>query len=107
MVMAMTPRPTAVFCFGDLLALGTLAGLRHHGGLSVPDEISVMGFDGIGEGAMAEPALTSISIDRESIGTVAAEFLLDRLADSSRDRQARIFAPTLRFGATTGRCPKR
>lgn len=104
-VVAISPRPTAVFCFGDLLALGLLAGLRHHGGPCVPDEISVMGFDGIGEGAMAEPALTSISIDRVSIGTTAAAFLLDRLANPSHARQVRTFPPTLRFGATTGRCP--
>ncbi|WP_366654861.1 LacI family DNA-binding transcriptional regulator [Fodinicurvata sp. EGI_FJ10296] len=98
------PPPTAAVCFGDLLALGLLAGLRRSGGPRVPEDLSVIGFDGIGEGEMADPVLTTVSIDRETIGKTAAAFLLERLADKGRPIQSSVVVPTLRPGATTGPC---
>jgi LacI family transcriptional regulator len=101
-ILALQTRPTAVVCFGDLVALGMIAGLRRRG-LQVPMDVSVMGFDGIGEGALTEPTLTTVSIDRQVIGATAAEFLLARLADPSIPLQARVAPPTLNIGGTTGR----
>jgi len=70
--------PTAVFCFNDLTAIGAMASI-HDAGLSVPADISVVGFDGISLGAHVNPALTSVAQDREGLARRAVEIVLDRL----------------------------
>jgi DNA-binding LacI/PurR family transcriptional regulator len=70
--------PTAIFCSTDLIAIsviGIITGL----GMSVPDDISVMGFDGIDVGKLIQPSLTTISQPSRRMGRVAVQLLLDRL----------------------------
>lgn len=61
LLMAMQPRPTALFCVNDLTALGALDYLREHG-IRVPDEVSVTGFDDIPMARLADPPLSTIHI---------------------------------------------
>ena len=77
-ILAMEDRPTAVFCSADMVAFGLVAGL-HSGGLRVPDDISVVGFDDIEMSEYYVPALTTIRQDRHNLGTRAAENLLYQL----------------------------
>lgn len=77
-ILAMAERPTAVFCAADTVAFGLISGLQA-GGLSVPDDISVVGFDDIDMSQYYIPALTTIRQDRHRLGTRAAERLLERL----------------------------
>lgn len=77
-ILAMEDRPTAVFCSADTVAFGLMAGLQA-GGLRVPDDISVVGFDDIDMSAFYVPALTTIRQDRVRLGRTAAERLLERL----------------------------
>lgn len=79
-LMAMTPRPTAVICASDQLAIGLISGLSALG-LSVPQDVSVMGFDDIASAPYALPPLTTIRQDRLALGRAAADLLLERLAD--------------------------
>lgn len=69
-------RPTAVFATSDIVALGIIEGLRLSG-LSVPDEISVMGFDNLPEGQYAYPKLTSISQNIPIKGHMVANALFE------------------------------
>lgn len=78
-ILAMTDRPTAVFCAADMVAFGLIAGLTE-GGLSVPEDISVIGFDDIDMSEFYVPPLTTIRQDRHQIGLRSAERLLQRLA---------------------------
>jgi LacI family repressor for deo operon, udp, cdd, tsx, nupC, and nupG len=78
-ILAMSERPTAVFCSADMVAFGLIAGLRA-GGLAVPGDISVVGFDDIEMSEYYVPALTTIRQDRQRLGRRAAELLLARLA---------------------------
>lgn len=78
LILSMDDRPTAVFCSADMVAFGLIAELRA-GGLSVPDDISVIGFDDIDMSGSFVPALTTIRQDRHRLGRVAAEALLARL----------------------------
>jgi LacI family transcriptional regulator len=71
-------RPTAVACANDLSALGALEAARQIG-LSIPQELSIVGFDDIDESALASPPLTTIHLSPRHIGTVAAETLIGRL----------------------------
>jgi len=78
-ILAMAERPTAVFCAADMVAFGLMAGLKA-GGLEVPGDISVVGFDDIEMSEFYVPALTTIRQDRNRLGRRAAETLLNRLA---------------------------
>jgi len=81
-ILAMQDRPTAVFCAADMVAFGLIAGLIE-GGVRVPEDISVVGFDDIEMSASFIPGLTTIRQDRPRLGRSAAEMLLQRLANST------------------------
>lgn len=68
---------TVLFCSSDQFAQGVLveAGAR---GLRVPGDVAVIGFGDQDFAAMTEPALTSIRIDRQALGEVAAKALVER-----------------------------
>jgi DNA-binding LacI/PurR family transcriptional regulator len=70
---------TALFATNDMLALGAMKWLLEHG-VSVPRELSVMGFDDIDLSAMYAPSLTTISVDKAGMGREAVR-LLDRLIE--------------------------
>lgn len=91
-------RPTAVFAVSDVLALGVLRGAQDLG-LDVPGDVSVVGFDGIDEGAHSRPPLTTISQDLRGQGRRAAHAALSLVAgDAVRPRPAR---PELTVRAST------
>ncbi|MBN9104658.1 MAG: LacI family DNA-binding transcriptional regulator [Propionibacteriaceae bacterium] len=70
--------PDAVFCATDLLALGALRSVRR-AGLAVPDDIAVIGFDGLEEGEYSAPALSTVAPDKQGIATMAVDTLLARI----------------------------
>lgn len=72
------PRPTAVFCASDLLAMGALAAIKQ-AGLKIPDDVAVVGFDNIFAAELVSPPLTTIDQFQESFGRRAAEMLFERL----------------------------
>jgi LacI family transcriptional regulator len=65
---------TAVLAFNDQMALGVVAGLRNVG-ITVPDDISVVGFDDVPMAAMVAPPLTTISLPTSEVGAVAVSML--------------------------------
>ncbi|SNS16850.1 LacI family DNA-binding transcriptional regulator [Tropicimonas sediminicola] len=69
--------PDALFCVNDIVALGAIQELQARG-LSVPGDISIMGFDGLPIGAHSTPALTSMETDREALGRIAIQLLAER-----------------------------
>lgn len=81
-ILAMEDRPTAVFCSADIVAFGLIAGLNA-GGLRVPQDISVVGFDDIEMSDSYIPALTTIQQDRHRLGRRAVEVLLNRLDNTA------------------------
>ena len=97
-ILAMPERPTAVFCSADTAAFGVIAGLRE-GGLSVPRDVSVIGFDDIEMAAFYDPALTTIRQDRRKLGRRAAEVLIARL--NGQDAPGEILEVTLIERGTT------
>jgi DNA-binding LacI/PurR family transcriptional regulator len=73
-LLALSPRPTAILCSTDVLALGVIKGLRAHG-VDVPGEISVTGFDDV---PAAEPAgLTTIHQSLVAKGREAGRLLME------------------------------
>lgn len=71
-------RPSAVLCFSDVLALGVLFGLNE-AGLSVPEDISVMGFDNLDWARETHPPLTTINLPAGRMGQAVATQIMDHL----------------------------
>lgn len=71
---------TALFAFNDICAIGAIRAFRE-GGLRVPDDVSVVGFDDIYEAAFHIPALTTIKQPLIKMGMLAAQTLTERIAD--------------------------
>jgi LacI family gluconate utilization system Gnt-I transcriptional repressor len=76
-ILAEAPDVQAVFCSSDLLALGVMTEARARN-INVPKDIAVMGFGDVPFVADMVPALTTVRINGEQIGTLAARFLMDR-----------------------------
>ncbi|MBW6416174.1 LacI family DNA-binding transcriptional regulator [Celeribacter sp. PS-C1] len=93
-LLALSDRPTAVFCDNDEMALGLLQALVR-GGLRVPQDISIVGFDNIEIAAYALPPLTTIRQKRASIGSRAAEILVGLMKASKFDVQTEIMPTEL------------
>ena len=74
------PGPSVLLCTTDELALGALEGARDLG-LTVPDDVSVTGFDDIPEAAGANPPLTTVHQPLTEKGAVAGDLLLELLDD--------------------------
>jgi len=73
---------TAVLCFNDVSAMGSIRAL-HEGGLRVPTDVSVLGFDDIQSAAYQVPSLTTVRQPLQKMGSTAAELLLKKLAGKS------------------------
>lgn len=63
-------RPTAIFCYNDLSALGLLAE-AHRQGLRLPDQLSVVGFDNVPYAELSLPPLTTVDQRKEELGRLA------------------------------------
>lgn len=72
-------RPTAILCYSDTLAVGVIQAARRLG-ITIPDELSVVGFDDARFASNLEPPLTTVHQDVQSKGTLAASALTDAIA---------------------------
>ncbi len=75
---ALQHQPTAIFAANDYIALGVIHGLRNKG-LSVPQDISLVGFDDIPLAKHFNPSLTTVQQPLEQQGSMAATFLIAKL----------------------------
>lgn len=75
-LLAGKTRFTALFCANDEMALGALAHLNRSG-VAVPDNISVMGYDGLEISTYTSPALTTVGIPWSDIVLSAVNYLLN------------------------------
>jgi LacI family repressor for deo operon, udp, cdd, tsx, nupC, and nupG len=96
--------PTAIFCFSDEMAIGTLAALRALK-LDCPGDVSVMGFDDIDMAKYAFPALTTIRQPMLEIGKLAAELMFDILARRQADLRCVTLPHELVVRDSIGRAP--
>jgi LacI family transcriptional regulator len=89
-VAACNARDTALgqrhgrFAANDMMAIGALQEARDQG-LSVPENISVVGFDDIPLAAMISPSLTSVEQPALSMGRLAVDLLLETMAGNEED----------------------
>lgn len=92
-------RPTAIVAFSDELAAGFIGALQRHG-IAVPDQVSVVGFDGIDWGAHLAVPLTTIRQPKREMGRTAARTLLAHMRGEGD--LSTILAPELLVRASSG-----
>lgn len=76
-------RPTAIICGNDLTAIGVLHS-AYDGGLRVPDDLSIVGFDDILIAEFTQPSLTTVFVPRIEIGRVAFQALWSMMSDPAQ-----------------------
>lgn len=82
-VLREAPGATAIMCSNDPQAIGAISALTSLG-VRVPEEMSVFGFDDDDSAPFASPPLTTVHVDRRTLGQLAGQILLGRVRDSAR-----------------------
>ncbi len=88
-----SPRPTAIFAYNDLQALGVFAAARQLG-LRIPDDLAVVGFDDIEFAEFAEVPLSTVRQPTHDIGRQAAELLFRCMNEPDRAPERLVMLPT-------------
>lgn len=96
--------PSALFCSNDLLAISVIGALGRIG-LTVPDDVSVIGFDGIAIGTHLHPTLATVVQPSREMGQAATRLLLDRL-NGQKKPEALVLPHSLRLGESAGPAAK-
>jgi len=73
-----------IFCSSDFFAHGLTVEARARG-LAIPDQIAIIGFGDQDFAADTDPALTTVRVDRDELGRVAADALLSRIEGEGRE----------------------
>ncbi len=81
-LLQMGPRPTAVMCGNDVLAVGAMRAARAMG-LDVPKDVSITGFDDIELATIVTPGLTTVHVPHREMGRRAAEELVNMVTRQS------------------------
>lgn len=103
--LSLPDRPTAIFAFNDLMALGALQALYKRGVL-VPDHVAVMGFDGIVTSQYTSPALTTVRQPLTRMGQTAVSLLMERIRGEGPEQAQYIeLEPELIIRASTAHEP--
>ena len=74
-LLSLSPPPTAIFCANDQSAFGAYQA-AHEAGLTIPDDLSIIGFDNIPEAAQVRPGLTTVDQSIQEMGKIAVQILL-------------------------------
>jgi LacI family transcriptional regulator len=78
-------KPTALFCYNDMMAVGVLVACRQLG-LKIPRDVALVGFDDVAMASLVEPALTTVRVDQYELGRQASQLLLERLSGQANPR---------------------
>ncbi len=92
-VLALEKRPTVIFTINNMTAVGAMQALRERG-LSVPQDMGLVCFDDVEHLAVLSPFLTVISQPAETLGSVGAQLLFERIAGKAGRRSRRITLQT-------------
>jgi len=93
-------RPTGVICSSDLMAIGAVQEATALG-LRVPDDLSIVGFDGIDAASWTQPPLTTVEQPIEEIARTAVAALRAQVERPVERQPSYVFRPRLRVGGTS------
>ena len=100
-LLALTPRPTAIICGNDPMAIGATNRLQQRG-LQAGVDIAVGGFDDIPLAAYVNPPLTTLHQPIYEIGRRTCRILIDRLNGGNLENQQVLLTPSLVVRASSG-----
>lgn len=100
-LMSLSEKPSAIFCFNDMTAIGVMNALQKQG-FQVPHDCSVIGFDGLDIAAYYHPALTTVQQPIYQLGDRATKMLLD-LIRGNREIGPEILEPEMIVRDSTAR----
>lgn len=95
-LLKMLPRPTAILASNDMIALGALLAIREQG-LRCPEDVSLIGFDGLDLTETTTPPLSSVYQSSYQLGAEAAQLALDRVADKDSPVRRIVLKTELRI----------
>jgi DNA-binding LacI/PurR family transcriptional regulator len=84
-LLSLKNKPTAVFAASDVLAFGAMSAARDHG-LSIPEDISICGFDDSELAPFAYPPLTTVHVPTHRMGHLAARAILKKTHHPMEDQ---------------------
>jgi len=105
-ILGMAIRPTAIVAFNDRCAIGLIDAVVR-GGMNVPGEVSVIGFDDSPVSSLPQINLTTVAQDTNALAVNAMNSLVERLDQDRHSRREVIIAPHLVVRGTTGPVNKR
>jgi LacI family transcriptional regulator len=104
-IMAMTPRPTAIFAANDSMAVGALCALRE-ARIDVPQTMALSGFDDIPIARYVNPPLTTVNVAIAELGRKAFEMVVESIeSPDSRGRHCETVPTTLVIRQSCGSSP--
>lgn len=93
-ILSCSSQPTALFCGGDVIALGAICAAQE-AGLKIPEDLSLIGYDDLHSSKYYNPPLTTIHQPKHHLCEKAISLLLDRIINKNNDRQYIELTPTL------------
>lgn len=99
-LLAVPEPPTGVICSSDMMAIGALQE-AHTQGLRVPDDLSIVGFDGIAAASWTQPPLTTVAQPIADIAETAVSALWSLVEEPERPVPNVLFRPKLHEGRST------
>jgi LacI family transcriptional regulator len=87
--MCLSERPDGIFAISDLMAIGASRYILENG-YKIPDDISIMGFDGIEESEYYYPSITTIKQPRRLMGELATKLLMDDINKKNQKKKEDI-----------------
>ena len=102
-LLAQEDRPSALFCANDLMAVGAMRAAADNS-VSIPRDMSIVGFDDIRLSSFVNPRLTTVRQPIEQTGHAAARILLDRLENPRSQPERIILEPRMVVRASCGAC---
>ena len=84
---------SAVMVYNDVMSLGLLNQLAEYG-ISVPEDMTVIGFDDIEFASMSSPSLTTVHVPRQKVGTMAMSYLHELMTSKDNEHEAPAMVST-------------
>ncbi len=94
MIQSKQPLPRAILCFNDDIAIGAMKALRESW-IKCPEEIAIIGYDGIEKGKYIEPSLTTIKQPLEMMGREMVGIMIELIEGKQRSPIQKLFSPEL------------
>jgi len=101
-ILALEHKPSAVFISNDMMALGAISAAQQSG-VSVPEQLSIIGYDNISFSAHFNPPLTTINQPKDTLATMAVTALIERIQQPGKPGRTLLIEPDLVIRSSVAR----